>query len=716
MQANGASQLAAAIDPVTVSKANRQTRQADDEKDLQLAATLPSRRSHSSTQEQEDQAIKQSSGPGHDGSSSSSAQGGISSAPALPKPLLAPRKLLSKALKPLGPIPDIGTTAKSASLPPRAGSTSSAKAQSQALVKPVPLGTNSVMVVDGKIVPIGWRPTVDGSFSNPGPIKTAAAPLAAAQKPECDTPHSGASDAAKDLLLSLDRPLGSSLANFSAPQLLLAQHSFSISIEGTGASPGSKAPSDSLKPPKPPKPPSDEVLLLEALNAWRASRLPNPNPHTGEGGVKHKASSLNSILPDAVIQALTLARPKSIVELQRVPGMTSARVQKLGHELLDVVRQHLHSQQQQQLSLTVKARKDEAASHVNGLVLVSAALGRTSAATSSNTSAAARMVDDDCAAVPLAPPLDSSLARGVQGKATSEGDDDSSGSMMQLVITRKEPQAFLPTEQQCMEAADEEPLALAILGGQNELMDHDHGPLPPLPPAAVAASGAVKQPGRPRRKAEEAGLDGETERGGGDRQPKKKSKRAAPLSLHPDSPMASSFKPPFPGGPAFLNRVSDAALKQYSSEEDRWILKQVAAGMPESEVAAILRRSRNAIVRRVRLLIARATSAGSAAVTVAPAVAPSNPGTSILAPPAPDVAPAALAPQSDALAVANPSEEAAAVKAILNARAAAALARSTTSLPQHLIEPLIQYLRGDNTTSVNVAPGGATAAPAPTGK
>jgi hypothetical protein len=629
-------------------------------KDLEAAAMLPTRRSsHSSTQE--DQAIKQSSGPGHDGSSSSSAQGGISSAPS--KPILAPRKLLSRALKPLGPIPDI--IGASASLPPRGGSISIVKAQSQTLARPLPLSSNSVMVVDGKIVPIGWRPSGgDGLLDNPKPIKTTAAPSAAIQKPECDTPQSGASDAAKDLLLSLDK----TAINFPAPQ-----QSFSISLEGMGASPGSKAPSAHKA--------SDKDLLLEALNAWRASRLPNPSPG-GDG--RHKASSLNSVLPNAVVEALALARPKSIIELQGVPGMTPARIQKLGQELLDVVRQHLHTQ----LQLTKGSKaKDKAPAPLP-------AFARTSAATSSNTSASARVGDEDSAAEPPAPPVvqelpATTLRGGAQdNKASSEGDDDSSSSMMQLLMSRsrKDQQAFAalaPHQHMAtFTADDEEPMAMQVVAAQGELLDNS------APEESAPGDLSAKQQRRPRRKADEAGLEDERER-----EPKKKGKKEASSSLHPDGPTAS-FKPPYPGGPAFLNRVSDAALKQYSSEEDRWILKQVAAGMPESDVAAVLRRSRNAIVRRVRLLIARATSAGS---VVAPPSASQPAGSSAVVPMAMDAPAASNAPLPDALAAAaNPSEEAAAVKAILNARAAAALARSTTSLPQHLIEPLIQYLRGDN--------------------
>ena len=190
--------------------------------------------------------------------------------------------------------------------------------------------------------------------------------------------------------------------------------------------------------------------------------------------------------------------------------------------------------------------------------------------------------------------------------------------------------------------------------------------------------------------------------------------------------------------------------------------------MPESEVAVKLRRSRNAIVRRVRLLISRATGAGLG-LTGSLGCSASGGGVGLLAPkpatwpPQPligkadgvppklatavDVSgsgsegsqaiksasslqriplasvsgvtsvegsaqavlswsgagpgaapPGAAAPALASMATASapPSVdpgEAAAVRAILSARAAAAVARSTTSLPQHLLDPLIQCIR-----------------------
>ena len=193
--------------------------------------------------------------------------------------------------------------------------------------------------------------------------------------------------------------------------------------------------------------------------------------------------------------------------------------------------------------------------------------------------------------------------------------------------------------------------------------------------------------------------------------------------------------------------------------------------MPESEVAVKLRRSRNAIVRRVRLLISRATGAGLSltgtlglgslagggglsvpkpasrplqplsgkAVSVVPSLAKavdgsegcqafgSGSGASSLqripsasvsgvlpvegsaqavsksAAGAGAVLPGATAALTSAVnasvsvsvSVPPPVDpgEAAAVRAILSARAAAAVARSTTSLPQHLLDPLIQCIR-----------------------
>ena len=572
-----------------------------------LLANGPLRQeSHSSTQEEQKQAVKQS------GSSSSSAQGGVNSAPS--KSLSAPNAFLSK---PLGPIAD--ASAKGG-LPP----------------KPIPLGSNAVMVVDGKIVPIGWRPAGD-SILPLLPVKTSAPSAPNQRKQDSNTPLSGASDAANELLVSLE-------TNRNPP--LKTMQSSSIAIEGMGASPGSKTANAD----------KSSNSLLESLMSWRSSRMQS----AGDG--KQKLSA-NSFLPESILLAVAQKPPTSIVELQIIPGMTPARIQKLGQEILDLVRQHLHSQALQRMK-----RKEASAPVV--------ALGRASVTTSSNTSAAA--ADGLALTASLAPPL-------IQDKASEGGDDDSSSSAMQLLMdmSRKDQAAAVAAGGV---STDDEPMAMAIVDAQVE----------PLLHVAAPNAGVVVKKRRQRRKAHVAEVDQE-ESEDEEEPPKKKGKK--------DS-LAPPLNPPYPGGPAFLNRVSDAALKQYSSEEDRWILRQVAAGMPEGEVAAILRRSRNAIVRRVRLLIARATSAGNAAaannqtvqkaaVAVAPPLAPAPAPSLASAPPeAPRAAEVVLLAAPASLA-SNPSEEAAAVRAILSARAAAALARSTTSLPQHLRDPLIQYLLGD---------------------
>ena len=283
-----------------------------------------------------------------------------------------------------------------------------------------------------------------------------------------------------------------------------------------------------------------------------------------------------------------------------------------------------------------------------------------------------------------------------------------------------------------------------------------------------AAAAAALPPPVPRRKAVRAA----------------KTTRKSPASaasVPQDGDGGSSISP---SGGRFLERMSDAALKQYSREEDRWILDQVASGVPEGEVAVTLRRSRNAIVRRVRLLIARATGTGtggggggcgvggssrgigtpsksaapwphsrskaragasnatpfSEAVPAADAAEASSASGRSTAPPAvppggqvgaPAVkggaAPAAAGgggtgggvphavgaadAATEAAAVPPPPpaidpSEAAAVRAILSARAAAAVARSTTSLPQHLLDPLIKCIRmgsGSSASSAEVA-------------
>ncbi|GAX79972.1 hypothetical protein CEUSTIGMA_g7411.t1 [Chlamydomonas eustigma] len=185
----------------------------------------------------------------------------------------------------------------------------------------------------------------------------------------------------------------------------------------------------------------------------------------------------------------------------------------------------------------------------------------------------------------------------------------------------------------------------------------------------------------------------------------------------------------------FLLRTADAALKQYSREEDLWILSQVAAGRSEVEVALLLHRSRNAIVRRVRLLVSRVTTAAAAAH------ASQRIGSSLLKPDA-DIK-AALAAgkrQEGALETISkgfnmvsksqfeyagldgavsqvkmeealrsssaasrdasfmgepvPEEAIAAVQTIMAARASAAALRGATNLPEHLLHPLLTCIKG----------------------
>ena len=188
---------------------------------------------------------------------------------------------------------------------------------------------------------------------------------------------------------------------------------------------------------------------------------------------------------------------------------------------------------------------------------------------------------------------------------------------------------------------------------------------------------------------------------------------------------------------------------------------QVASGMPEAEVAAKLRRSRNAIVRRVRLLIARATGAGNGccpgggggglsalkpttwslqgsaggfvvadgsrsvrsqpigsrasslqrvsmvtASDTVPVGGSTKPAVLSAESVPPSALPAAAAPSASGAVTASVQPpvdpgEAAAVRAILSARAAAAVARSTTSLPHHLLDPLIQCIRTGNIGDAN---------------
>lgn len=182
--------------------------------------------------------------------------------------------------------------------------------------------------------------------------------------------------------------------------------------------------------------------------------------------------------------------------------------------------------------------------------------------------------------------------------------------------------------------------------------------------------------------------------------------------------------------------------------------------MPELQVAAALMRSHNAIVRRVRLLISRAMRANSSGCSAETAAAASAAAAAVAAAqadakgssleaglpaaglraelqsvPVPQpasgkavvasVAPKAVQPlpqlqsagvppglppgwhkrPSDSSVPAGkaaggcPVDETAAVQAILRARAAAAQARNSISLPAHLLTPLLQCIQSGNSSS-----------------